>query len=212
MADNAKRGNEVAMIDCAMVVLTTKGSNAKSLALDTASQVEVAIATETTDAIKLIIKGKLKAQKKATTTVTGNTLTLTDNVLNFEMAKIIQGGTIKYWTSEEHTASAETETAFGVASYEPPVSGSGEKGEVFDLDLYSAVYDTSGDVLQYEKITYPNCTGQPFGVGAQDDTFYVGSITIDSAPAKGQAPYSINTVFALPTVDEATSHVVNSEV
>ena len=144
--------------------------------------------------------------------MTGNTLTLTDNVLNFEMAKILQGGTIKYWTSEEHTASSEAETAFGVASYEPPVSGSGEKGEAFDLDLYSAVYDTSGEIIQYEKITYPNCTGQPFGVGAQDDTFYVGSITIDSAPAKGQAPYSINTVFALPTIDGATSHVLNDEV
>ena len=45
MADNAKRGNEVAMIDCALVVMTTKGSNAKSLALDTASQIEVAIAS-----------------------------------------------------------------------------------------------------------------------------------------------------------------------
>ena len=71
---------------------------------------------------------------------------------------------------------------------------------MFDLDIYSSVYDTSGEIVQYEKITYPNCTGQPFGVGAQDDTFNVNSITIDSAPAKGQAPYSIMTVKELPTV------------
>ena len=49
MADNVKRGTEVAMIDCALVVVKTKGVNAKSIGLDTASQVEVAIATETTE-------------------------------------------------------------------------------------------------------------------------------------------------------------------
>ena len=199
MAD-AKRGTEIAMIDAALVVMRTKGVNAQTLALDTASQVEVAIATESTDAVKLIVKGKLIAQKKATTTVTGNTLTLTDNVFNFEQAKILQGGTLYYWTTEEKTAMQTEKTEFGIAGYEPPVAGSGDKGEVFDLDIYSSVYDTSGEIVQYEKITYPNCTGQPFGVGAQDDTFNVNSITIDSAPAKGQAPYSIMTVKELPTV------------
>lgn len=199
MAD-AKRGTEIAMIDAALVVMRTRGVNAQTLALDTASQVEVAIATETTDAVKLIVKGKLIAQKKATTTVTGNTLTLTDNVFNFEQAKILQGGTLYYWTTEEKTATQTEKTEFGVAGYEPPVAGSDDKGEAFDLDIYSSVYDTSGDIVQYEKITYPNCTGQPFGVGAQDDTFNVNSITIDSAPAKGQAPYSIMTVKELPEV------------
>lgn len=197
-----KRGTEVAMIDAALVVMRTKGVNAQTLALDTASQVEVAIATETTDAVKLIVKGKLIAQKKATTTVTGNTLTLTDNVFNFEQAKILQGGTLYYWTTEEKTATQTEKTEFGIAGYEPPVAGSGDKGEVFDIDIYSSVYDTSGDIIQYEKITYPNCTGQPFGVGAQDDTFNVNSITIDSAPAKGQAPYSIMTVKELPAITE----------
>ena len=72
--------------------------------------------------------------------------------------------------------------------------------EAFDLDIYSAVYDASGEIVNYQKVTYPNCTGNPFGVGAQDDTFYVGSITIDSAPATGQAPYSIETVDKLPAV------------
>lgn len=197
-----KRGTEVAMIDACLVVMRTKGETEQQLALDTASQVEVAIAAETTDAVKLIVKGKLIAQKKAVTTVTGNTLTLTDNVFNFEQAKIIQGGTLYYWVDNDHTSAQTTKTEFGIAGYEPPVAGSTEKGEVFDLDLYSAVYDTSGDIVQYEKISYPNCTGQPFGVGAQDDTFNVNSITIDSAPAKGQAPYSIMTVKELPAITE----------
>ena len=197
-----KRGTEVAMIDACLVVMRTKGETQQQLALDTASQVEVAIATETTDAVKLIVKGKLIAQKKATTTVTGNTLTLTDNVFNFEQAKILQGGTLYYWTTAEKTATQTEKTEFGIAGYEPPVAGSAEKGEVFDLDIYSAVYDTSGDIVQYEKISYPNCTGHPFGVGAQDDTFNVNSITIDSAPPKGKAPYSIMTVKELPAITE----------
>ena len=197
-----KRGTEVAMIDACLVVMRTKGETQQQLALDTASQVEVAIATETTDAVKLIVKGKLIAQKKATTTVTGNTLTLTDNVFNFEQAKILQGGTLYYWTTAEKTATQTEKTEFGIAGYEPPVAGSAEKGEVFDLDIYSAVYDTSGDIVQYEKISYPNCTGHPFGVGAQDDTFNVNSITIDSAPQKGKAPYSIMTVKELPAITE----------
>ena len=195
-----KRGTEVAMIDACLVVMRTKGEPEQQLALDTASQVEVAIATETTDAVKLIVKGKLIAQKKAVTTVTGNTLTLTDNVFNFEQAKIIQGGKLYYWENDSHTSMLTEKTDFGIAGYEPPIAGSAEKGEVFDLDLYSAVYDTSGDIVQYEKISYPNCTGQPFGVGAQDDTFNVNAITIDSAPPKGKPPYSIMTVKELPAI------------
>ena len=198
MAEEIKRGTEVAMIDAALVVMRTKAG--QSLGLDTASQIEVAIASETTDAVKLIIKGKLRAQKKAKTTVTGHTLTLTDNVFNFEEAKILQGGTLYYYTTAEKTDVTAEKTEFGIAGYEPPVSGSDDTGETFDIDIYSAVYDTSGEIVNYQKITYPNCTGEPFGVGAQDDTFYVGSITINSAPSKGQAPYSIMTVDALPTV------------
>lgn len=198
MSETATKGTEVAMIDAALVVMRTKSGT--NLALDTASQVEVAIASETQDAVKLIIKGKLKAQKKAVTTVTGHTITLTDNVFNYEQAKILQGGTIYYWTSEAKTEKGTTKTDYGIAGYEPPVAGSGEKGEAFDLDIYSAAYDASGEIVEYEKITYPNCTGQPFGIGAQDDTFYVGSLTIDSAPATGQAPYSIMVVDELPSV------------
>ena len=151
MADEIKRGTEVAMIDAALVVMRTKSG--KKLGLDTASQVEVAIASETTDAVKLIIKGKLKAQKKAKTTVTGHTITLTDNVFNYEEAQILQGGTIYYWTSAEKTDKSAEKTEFGIAGYEPPVAGSGETGEAFDLDIYSAVYDTAGEIVKKQKLT-----------------------------------------------------------
>lgn len=192
------KGTEHATIDCCLVVITPSEGN--SIGLDTANQVSVAIATETTDAVKLIVKGKLIAQKKGLTTVTGNTITLTDNVFNYELAKILQGGTIKYWTSAAKTATTTTPTEYGIAGYTPPVAGSNDKGETFTMDLYTGVYDASGEAIEYQKISYPNCTGQPFGIGAQDGTFRVSEMTIDSAPSTGQAPYDINIVDVLPTV------------
>lgn len=193
-----KKGTEHATIDCCLVVIKPRQGDA--IGLTTANQVGVAIATETTDAVKLIVKGVLIAQKKGLTTVTGNTLTLTDNVFNYELAKKLQGGTIKYWTSAAKTETTTTPTEYGVAGYTPPVVGSDDKGEIFDMDLYTGVYDTSGEVIEYQRISYPNCTGQPFGVGAEDGVFRVSEMTIDSAPAKGQAPYDIDIVHELPEV------------
>lgn len=192
------RGTEHATIDCCLVVINPESGD--SIGLDTANQVGVAIATETTDAVKLIVKGKLIAQKKGLTTVTGNTLTLTDNVFNYELAKILQGGTINYWTSTAKTATTSTPTEYGIAGYVPPVAGSDDRGEKFTVDLYTGVYDASGEVQEYQKISYPNCSGQPFGIGAQDGTFRVQEMTIDSAPSTGQAPYEISIVETLPTV------------
>lgn len=192
------RGTEHATIDCCLVVINPTSGN--SIGLDTANQVNVAIATETTDAVKLIVKGKLIAQKKGLTTVTGNTLTLTDNVFNYELAKILQGGTINYWTSAAKTTTTTTPTEYGIAGYVPPVAGSDDRGEKFTVDLYTGVYDASGEVQEYQKISYPNCSGQPFGIGAQDGTFRVQEMTIDSAPSTGQAPYEISIVDILPTV------------
>ena len=204
-----KKGTEHATIDCCLVVLNPLSGD--SIGLDTANQIDVAIATETTDAVKLIVKGKLIAQKKGLTTVTGNTLTLTDNVFNYEVAKMIQGGTIKYWTSADRTTTTNTPTEYGIAGYMPPVVGSNDRGEKFTVDVYTGVYDASGEVQEYQKIHYPNCSGQPFGVGAEDGVFRVNSITIDSAPSTGQAPFELDIVKELPTVTMSNASSSNNE-
>ena len=59
-------------------------------------------------------------------------------------------------------------------------------------------------MLQYEKTSYPGCTGQPIAFGAEDDVFRVNSYTINSAPGKGEAPYTISFVEELPTLTEQT--------
>lgn len=180
---------EIATIDCCLVTIETDDGE---FGFDTANKIEVEPQIEEEDAVKLVVKGILRAQKPKTITITGNEITLTDNVFNPELVLILQGGTIKY-DSEEPTK---------IIGYTPPVAGSSDKGEVFKLNVYSAQYDASGQIVQYEKITYPNCQGVPVAFGSEDGVFRVPEYTINSAPKNGEAPYDINYVAELPTLEE----------
>ena len=108
MATTTKRGNEIPTIDVALVTFTPNGSETE-IALDTANQVEVSVQSETQDAVRLIVKGRLIAQKRSKVTITGNTITLHVNVFNPELVKMLQGGTIKYWTSEDKDSTQDTD-------------------------------------------------------------------------------------------------------
>lgn len=184
------RGTEIPTIDVAMVSIIPYGEEEKELILDTSNQVGVTPVTETQDAIPLIVKGRLIAQKPAKTTVTGNTIVLTDNVFNPELVKILQGGIIKY----------DTEDKTKVIGYTPPVSGSDEEGVLFKTKCYSAIYNSAGIITGYECITYPNCKGTPVSFGAEDGTFRAPQYSINSAPANGEAPYDLDIVSELPKV------------
>lgn len=197
------RGNEIPTIDVALVTITKPVSGSGTpdeIALDTASKIQVSVQSETEDAVKLIVKGRLIAQKRERVTITGNTIVLTDNVFNPEMVKILQGGTVKYWTSEAHTTEGDTDTGNGVSSYTPPVAGSTDEVPAFTLYAYSAIYNAAGLITGYEKITYPNCKGVPIALNSEDNVFRAPEYTINSAPDIGQAPYVINYVSSLPSV------------
>lgn len=186
MAVTKKKATVIPTIDCNLVVVVTgDDSTGQQLAVDTASKVGIQTQTETTEAIKLVKLGKLLAQKGAVVTITGTQITLTDNVFTPELVKVLQGGTL-----------SGTGTAM---TYTPPVAGSTDKGEVFKLQLYSAVYDESGQIKMYEVTTFPNCQGTPIAFDREDDTFSVAEYTINSAPKKGEAPYTISYATALPT-------------
>jgi hypothetical protein len=202
MATTYKRGNEIPTIDVALVTMGVSGQE-NEIALDTASTIEVNPTSETEDAVQLIVKGRLIAQKPSNTTVTGNTITLTDNVFNPEMVKILQGGTIKYWSDAEHSSETDTDAGFGVASYKPPVAGSAEKGTVFKLHAYSSIYNAAGIITGYEKISYPNCQGTPVFLNTEDGAFRAPEYTINSAPTEDEAPYEITYVDKLPTVTKS---------
>ena len=189
MSKTQKKAVGIPTIDVSLVVVRTgvvdgDDTNATEIAVDTANKVGVEPQTETTDAIKLVKLGRLIAQKLATTTITGHQITLTDNVFIPELVKILQGGTVE--------GTGDTLT------YTPPVAGSIDKGQVFELDCYSAQYDASGQIVRYEKITYPNCQGTPVAMSSEDDVFRVPEYTINSAPKEGEAPYKISYVKTLP--------------
>ena len=178
---------EIATIDCCLVTIETKDGE---FGFDTSNKVAVEPQIEEEEAKKLVVKGILRAQKPATKTLTGNKITLSDNVFNPELVLVLQGGTIKY-DAEEQTK---------IIGYTPPVAGSSDKGEVFKLNCYSAQYNASGQIVQYEKITYPNCQGSPVAFGSEDGVFRAPEYTIDSAPNTGEAPYDISYVSALPVL------------
>lgn len=193
--------NEIPTIDVNLVTIKTKSG--KEFGFDTSNQVEVEIQTEESDAVKLVVKGILRAQKPKQSTITGHKITLHDNVFNPELVKVLQGGKLLYFNGTAKTSTSETPSPYGFASYEPPVAGSAEKGEVFELNAYSAIYNAAGLITGYEKTTYPNCKGEPVAFASQDGTFRAPSYTINSAPDTGEAPYTIAWVADLPTLDDA---------
>ena len=185
------KGTEMAFIDCCMLVLTTEDES-KSIGITSGVKLGVEPQIETTDPVKLIIKGTLKAQKKGKSTVTGHKLTITDNLTILEMLELLQGGTL----------SRDPET-HKITGYKPPVVGEAYTPVKCKLDAYAAQMDEGGNVLQYEKTTYPGCTGQPVGLSSEDDVFRINEYTIDSAPGKGEAPYEISYVDELPVLTDA---------
>lgn len=181
---------EIPTIDCCLITIETEDGE---FGFETANKIEVEPQIEETDAVKLMIKGVLKAQKPKKSTITGHEITLTDNVFNPELVLVLQGGTINY-------DSVETSKIIG---YTPPVSGSSDTGKTFKLNAYSAQYNAAGMIVQFEKITYPNCTGVPVAFGSEDGVFRAPEYTINSAPNTGEPPYKITYVDALPELQDA---------
>lgn len=188
-----KHGNEIPTIDVVLVTVST-GEDGVEIGLTTSNKVAVTPQVETKDANKLIVKGVLIAQKPSVSTITGNTIVLTDNVFNPELLTILQGGKITY----------KSGSSGPITKYEPPVSGSAEKGKPFTLNMYSAVYDAAGLIVNYEKVSYPNCQGTPWSPSGEDNVWRVAEYTINSAPKKGEAPYTIEYVDELPEVAPET--------
>lgn len=182
---------EIATIDCNLI--TIELPDGREFGFDTANKLEVEPQIEEEDAVKLVIKGILRAQKPKTSTITGHELTLTDNVFNPELVLVLQGGEIIY----------DPENPDEIVGYNPPVAGSSDKGEVFKTNAYTAQYDASGQIVKYEKMSYPNCQGVPVAFNSEDGAFRAPEYTINSAPKTGEPPYSLTYVKALPVlVDE----------
>lgn len=183
-----KKASEIPTIDVNLVTIKEEGDDKDEYILDTASQIQVEPQIEEEEGVKLVVKGVLKAQKLGTSTLTGNQITLTDNVFTPELVLMLQGGTL---------TKGQDDTITG---YTPPVAGSNEKGKIFTLCAYSAQYNAAGTITRYEKISYPNCQGVPVAFNSEDGSFRAPEYTINSAPDIGEAPYQIEYVNELPQV------------
>lgn len=172
-------------IDVELVVVRIPGAE---YAINTSNKVAVEPQTETVDPIRLLKGTRLLAQKKGRTVITGNQITITDNVMTFELIKILQGGEIT--TNDD-----------GGLVYIPPLSGDPFGGTIFELDCYSAVYDEAGEIVEYEKTTFPNCTGDPVAITSEDDNFRLPEYVINSAPRRGQPHTKYDYVKSLPVFD-----------
>lgn len=194
---NVKRSAEKATIDCTMIVLRPRDtSKYETVGTDSDTQIQVEANVETSEAVRLVIKDVLKAQKKAKSTLTGHTITITEGMSVLEFLPLLIGATL-----------TKDQTTGEITGYEPPASGEKVDLPVFEMDAYSAVY-SGAELVGYEKITYPNCTGDQIAPpGSQDGTFRSSDLTIVSAPGKGVAPYTVTYIAPgdLPTLTDAVN-------
>ena len=181
---------QIATIECLLITIETETGEFSlvPMGFDTANQISVEPQIETQEAVQLIVKGILRAQKRGTSVITGHEITLNDNVFNPELVAILQGGEILY-------DPVDTDKIIG---YNPPVTGSSVQGELFTLNAYTVQNDTAGEVVQYEKISYPNCRGIPVSFSSEDNVFRTPEYTITSAPGQGESAYTLRYVDALP--------------
>lgn len=182
---------EIPTIDCTLITIEIDG---EEFGFDTANQLQVEAQIEEEDAVRLIVKKKLRAQKLPSRTITGHQLTLTDNVFNPELVVALQGGEIVYDTVDTKK----------VVGYNPPAAGSDDTTVPFTLHAYSSQYNAAGQIVRYEKISYPNCKGQPVAFSSEDDAFRAPEYVIDSAPDNGERPYTLTYVDALPVLTDRT--------
>lgn len=194
---NVKKSAEKATIDCTMIVLRPQDTQTyETVGTDSDTQIQVEANVETSEAVRLVIKDVLKAQKKARTTLTGHTITITEGMTVLDFLPLLTGATL-----------IKDQTTGEITGYNPPASGERVELPVFDMDVYSAVY-SGAELVGYEKITYPNCTGDQIAPpGSQDGTFRSNDITIVSAPGNGVPPYSVAYIEPedLPTLVAAVS-------
>ena len=147
---------QVPTIDVALVTIEfTQDGKKKEIGFDTASKVAVEVQTETQDAVQLIIKNKLRAQKGEKTTITGNKITLTDNVFIPELVLLLQGGTIHY--GSKHTYTVSSTLAAGSYYFESTIGNvifdldlELESGKVITFDEYTGVFEVDGTEHDYE--------------------------------------------------------------
>lgn len=184
MTATVKKINQMPLSDVSLVRVITSDSIYSFKTSDEITTEEVVSEGEEQT---LKIKGEIYANREAKDTVLGYDLTCKDNVMCPELLKVMQGGTIEYDTDGKT-----------FKKYTAPPIGQTTTKEKFDVEVYSAEVGTDGDTGRFSKVTFPSCKGKSVPISFQDGEYYSNEYTIQSRPAKGVQPYTIDVVDALP--------------
>ena len=128
---------------------------------------------------------RLLARHKTEDLITGYEISLSDLLVYPEVVALIDGGVV---TNSE-------EGAF--ESYAGPVTGEEVVRTVFALELYCANKDTGNNIVNYQKLTVTGCRD------IKEGEFFAPKYTIESMPAVGESPMTMEVVDALPVVPES---------
>ena len=175
------------IVNVERVVITTEAQEPRTFTFQTSSQATFTPAVSQGQEKEQRIKNTLMGLIKTEDLSKGYDIELTDQRLLMDVFALIDGGTVT-GTGEEWTR------------YTAPVTGSAVSRVAFTLDLYTSDRGTDGAALAYYKWSFPHCKGSPVTAGATDDDFYSLQYTINSRPATGTAPMTIEKVQALPVV------------
>ena len=184
---SAKKLNQLPLTNVEMVEIITKESVPVTYQFKTSDEVSTEEVVSEGEEQTLKIKGVVYANIPQEDTVLGYDLKFKDNVMCPELLEVMQGGTIEY---------EEDGTTF--KSYEAPAIGQSKTKKKFDSVIYSKEVDTDGPTGRYAKVTFPSGQGASVPLSFKDGEYYSNEYTVKSRPAKGQSPYKIEIVDALP--------------
>lgn len=179
-----QKGHEIPTIDVELVTIKPNRLGAIEYGLNTASKIEVNVQSETEDSVKLVVKGRLIAQKPSTTTITGNTIVLTDNVFNPEIVKILQGGEIEFSKKFSYTASgavAEGAKYFAIGTDEEPqfvsfeLEDGLESGSTIEFNNTTQVLLINDEEALYEIVTTAPSGATEITMAQEDDESVIAS-------------------------------------
>lgn len=169
-----------------LVEIITEEETPQTLYFDTADEATYSPDISEGKETILRVKNKILSTNKTEDIQYGSTLTFKDTAFQPTVLAIVDGGTV-------------AKTADKITGYSSPAVGEVVKRIPCTVNIYTSEKDTSGEVLQYAKFSYPSCKGKPAKFSFKDGEYMTPEYTMISRPAKGEKPFDLTFVDELPT-------------
>jgi len=137
---------------------------------------------------ELRVKNRILAQNLLEDIIKGYNIKLKDCVFSRDLFEIIDGG----------LARAAGSDCF--AGYSGPAGGVESERVRFDLRIYAAEKDYSGDATAYFRFSFPHCVGTPAKFSFEDGVFSTPEYLLRSRPASGRPALCIECLGNLPVI------------